>query len=100
MGSRSRIAASRMSWPDMCRSDQFRGRWVALDNVRYVPGSSKPAEADVVDADEDLADLCARMREADRSSCAIVFCSGEDLCAAQGMNLRRPSPLPPRLAHR
>ena len=99
MGSRSRIAAARMTWPDMCSSDQFRGRWVALDNVRYAPGSSKPAEADVVDADEDLADLCSRMREADRSSCAIVFCS-EEVCAAPGMNLRRPTPLPPRPAHR
>ena len=99
MGSRSRIAAARMTWPDMCRSDQFLGRWVALDNVRYAPGSSKPAEADVVDADEDLADLCSRMREADRSSCAIVFCS-EDVCVSPGMNLRRPTPLPPRPAHR
>jgi hypothetical protein len=96
MGSRSQSVAARMSWPDMCRSDQFRGRWVALDNVRYAPGTSKPAEADVVDADEDLADLCARMRESDRTSCAIVFCTEDSFPTG---SVRRPSPIPPRPAH-
>ena len=97
MGSISRMMATRMSWPDMCRAEQFRGRWVALDNVRYTPGSTRPSEADVVDADEDLADLCARMRETDRTSCAILFCM-EDTPTMP--NVRRPSPLPPRPAHR
>lgn len=97
MGSTRSVTVSRMAWPDICRADQFRGRWVALDNVRYLAGSTKPAEADVVDADEDLADLCARMRESDRTSCAILFCS-EDACAMP--TVRRPSPLPPRPAHR
>jgi hypothetical protein len=63
-----------MTWSEVCCSDRFRGRWVALDNVRYAAGSSAPAEADVVDADEDLAELCSRMRAADRTSCAILFC--------------------------
>jgi hypothetical protein len=71
--------ATRMTWPEICRSENYKGRWVALDNVRYEPGSSQPSEADVVDADEDLGDLCARMREADRSSCAILFCEEEAL---------------------
>jgi hypothetical protein len=39
----------------------------------------QPVEGDVVDADEDLADLCGRLREAQRSSCAILFCDGEVL---------------------
>ena len=47
---------------------------MALDNVRYATGSTAPAEAEVVDADEDLAELCSRMRAADRTSCAILFC--------------------------
>ncbi|MEZ4300552.1 MAG: hypothetical protein R3B70_36780 [Polyangiaceae bacterium] len=64
----------RMTWLEVCSSDRFRGRWVALDNVRYATGSTAPVEADVVDADEDLAELCARMRAADRTSCAILFC--------------------------
>jgi hypothetical protein len=66
-----------MTWRDICRSEEFLGRWVALDNVRYAQGSSQPAEADIVDADEDLADLCARMREADRTACAILFVEDE-----------------------
>lgn len=66
-----------MTWPDMCRSDEYRGRWVALDNIRYEPGSSQPQEADVVDADEDLGELCTRMREADHTACAILFCEDE-----------------------
>lgn len=73
MGSKIRLVAPRMTWRDICRSEEFAGRWVALDNVRYVQGGSQPAEADVVDADDDLADLCARMREADRTACAILF---------------------------
>ncbi|MBK8253102.1 MAG: hypothetical protein IPK82_10575 [Polyangiaceae bacterium] len=47
---------------------------MALDNVRYAAGSSAPAEAEVIDADEDLAALCSRMRAADQTSCAILFC--------------------------
>ena len=73
MGSKIRLAATRMTWREICRSEEFLGRWVALDNVRYAQGGSQPAEADIVDADEDLADLCARMRESDRTACAILF---------------------------
>ncbi len=73
MGSKSR-KASRMGWQEICRSNQYRGRWVALDNVRYDPSTSLPLEADVVDVDEDLGDLCARMRSADRTACAILHC--------------------------
>jgi hypothetical protein len=63
-----------MTWSDICRSEQYRGLWIALDNVRYDPATSLPLEAEVVDADEDIADLCARIRAADRTSCAIVHC--------------------------
>lgn len=51
---------------------------MALDNVRYDPSTSLPIEADVVDADEDLADLCARMRSADRTACAILYCDEDE----------------------
>ncbi len=67
-----------MRWSEICGSEQYRGRWVALDNVRYDTVSSQPLEAEVVDADEDLADLCARMRSADRTACAIRHCEEED----------------------
>lgn len=85
-----------MTWPEICSSTDLLGRWVALDNVRYAPGSSQPAEADVVDADEDLADLCARMRAADRTACAILFVEKEQPAPA---SIQRPSPPPPRAAH-
>lgn len=66
--------APRMTWSEVCQSDQFRGRWVALDRVRYAAGSSEPVEAEVVDADEDLAELCGRMRSAGMHACKILFC--------------------------
>lgn len=96
MGSKVRLTAARMTWPDICNSTDLLGRWVALDNVRYAQGSSQPAEADVVDADDDLADLCARIRAADRTACAILFVERE---VATPVSVRRPSPPPPRAAH-
>ncbi len=70
---------TRMTWPELCRSQQFKGLWVALDNCRLDQSTLQPIEGDVVDSDEDLADLCARMREAGRSSCSILFCEDEVL---------------------
>jgi hypothetical protein len=68
---------NRVTWPQICRSADFKGLWVALDNCRYDQSSMQPVEGDVVDADADIADLCARLREAQKSSCAILFCDGE-----------------------
>ena len=62
-----------MLWSEVLRSGQLRGHWVALEHVRYSGGSAQPAEGDLVDSDEDLAILCARMRASDRSNCAVVF---------------------------
>ena len=76
MGSRRRSTA-RLLWSEICSSEQYQGRWVALDNVRYDPITSQPLEAEVVDADEDLGELCARMRAADRTSCAILHAEDE-----------------------
>lgn len=87
MGSKIR-SGLRLLWREICRSEQYRGRWVALDNVRYDPATSQPLEADVVDADEDLGDLCARMRESDRTACAILHCEEESYAPA---SLRRSS---------
>ena len=84
-----------MLWSEMVRSERYRGRWVALDGVRYDPVTAQPVEADVVDVDEDLADLCARMRESDRTSCKILFC--EDEMLAQQV-IYRSSQVPPRAA--
>ena len=64
----------RMTWPELCRSDRFKGLWVAIDNRVYDQATRQPIEGDVVDSDEELSELCGRMREAGRSSCTIVFC--------------------------
>ena len=79
---------NRVSWPQICRSAEFKGLWVALDNCRYDTSSMQPVEGDVVDADEDIAELCSRLREEQRSSCAILFCDGEVIVE------QRPSLLP------
>jgi hypothetical protein len=68
-----------MTWPELCHSEQFKGPWVALDNCRYDSATRQPVEGDVVDADDELSELCARMREKGRSSCAILFCDDEVL---------------------
>ena len=81
--------ATRMTWPDLCRSEQFKGMWVALDNCRYDQSTLQPVEGDVVDSDEELAELCSRLREAGHSSCAILYCEDEVIVES-----RRPT-LPP-----
>ena len=77
-----------MAWRELCQSDEYRGRWVALDNVRYDPVTQQPIEGEVVDADEDLADLCARMRSTDRTACAILHCEDDE--GYQPLVLHRP----------
>ena len=66
-----------MRWSQVRPTQQFQGSWVALDNCRHDPVTRQPVEGDVVDSDEDLTDLCRRMREMGRSSCAVLYCSGE-----------------------
>jgi hypothetical protein len=67
----------RLTWNQICRSADYRGRWVALDNCRFDQITASPVEGDVVDTDEDLAELCGRMRETDKTHCAILFCDDD-----------------------
>lgn len=69
------MGAQRMTWEAICRSDEFRGRWVALDECRYDEETGRATEGSVVDVDDDLVELCARMRESPLKNCAILFCS-------------------------
>ena len=73
----------RLTWREICLSADYQGRWVALDNCRYERSATAPIEGDVVDADEDLATLCDRIREADRSRCSIVFCEEAEPASAR-----------------
>jgi hypothetical protein len=95
---------SRLTWPQICRSDEFRGRWVALDRCKYDPRTAQPTEGTVVDADEDLVALCARMQASDSKHCAILFCDERVMVEdADPASARRPSvappPPPPRAYH-
>jgi hypothetical protein len=84
---------TRMTWPQLQRSDEFRGRWVALDNCRYDAKTAQPVEGSVVDVDEDLAELCTRIRSEHGRHCAIVFCGQEIEAEAppSSRQLRAPS---------
>lgn len=62
------------TWTDLNSSDEFLGKWVALDNCRYDHSTGKPLEGDVVDADVEFSVLCDRMKASGRCSCAILFC--------------------------
>lgn len=68
---------TRMTWPELCRSPDLKGAWVALDNCRYDKATLQPVEGDVVDWDEELVELCSRLREMGHSSCAILFCEDD-----------------------
>lgn len=85
---------TRMTWPQIQRCDEFRGRWVAMDNCRYDAKTAQPVEGSVVDADEDLVELCSRIQSGDSRHCAILFCD-EAVVDVAPMSVGRSSPLPP-----
>jgi hypothetical protein len=96
---------SRLTWPQICGSEEFRGRWVALDRCKYDPRTARPTEGTVVDADEDLVVLCSRMQASDNKHCAVLFCD-ERVNADEPASppSRHPSsapppPTPPRAYH-
>lgn len=69
----------RKTWPEICQSIEYRGLWIALDRCRYDETTLQPIEGEVVDADEDLASLCSRMRDAGKCSCSIRFCDADSV---------------------
>ena len=66
--------ATRMTWDEICATPECKGRWVALRGCRY-DERGQASEGDVVDLDEDLAQLCNRVRDGHLQDCAILFCS-------------------------
>ncbi|GAC1351601.1 MAG: hypothetical protein NVSMB1_06180 [Polyangiales bacterium] len=62
-----------MTWSELCASEEFRGRWVALDHCRYDEATAKPIAGNVVDVDDDVVELCNRVRDAEHRECAILF---------------------------
>jgi hypothetical protein len=89
---------TRLTWPQIQRSDEYRGCWVALDNCRYDAKTAQPVEGSVVDADEDLAELCSRIRSEDSRHCAIIYCGDQVETVRVGRQLA-PSYPPHALTH-
>ena len=72
------VVTERLSLQQARQDGLLRGRWVALDECRYDTRTAQVVEGSIVDSDEDLVELCTRMRRADMQHCAIVFCSEEE----------------------
>ncbi len=72
------IDPRRRTWPELCSEPAFLGRWVALDECQYDETTGHAVEGHVVDVDEDLAELCGRIRKTDCTSCAIVYIAEEE----------------------
>ena len=62
-----------MAWEDICREASWQGRWIALDACAYNEAGEATAGL-VVDYDDNLADLCARLSAERRKRCSVVFC--------------------------
>lgn len=69
----------RMTWSEICESENLRGRWVAIDECRYDEVTGRATEGLVVDADDDLAELCNRVRASDLTNCAIVLAESDEM---------------------
>ncbi len=89
---------SRMTWPEIRQSDEYRGRWVALDNCRYDSKTAQPVEGTIIDADEDLVELCTRIRQSENKNLAILFCDDIEETPVPSSQ-RRPSYPPPSQTH-
>jgi hypothetical protein len=71
----------RMTWDEICGRDDCRGRWVALHSCAYDEVTGRATEGQLVDADDDLAELCSRVRESRWKNCAILFCDASAAAA-------------------
>ena len=62
-----------MAWEDSRGDSTWQGRWVALDDCAYNEAGEATTGL-VVDYDDNLAELCARLSADRRKRCSIVFC--------------------------
>lgn len=95
----------RMTWDDICCRGEFVGRWVALSSCTY-DEHGKAREGSVVDTDENLVELCARLGEHAYRNCDILFCSQRERARLSDMPPAMPresrldarhSSIPPRM---
>ena len=71
------VPRQRMTWDEICTDSGLRGRWVAIDDCSFDEATGRATAGLVVDCDDDLAELCSRMRDSTWRNCSIVF-AGED----------------------
>ena len=53
----------RMTWSEICQSEDLRGRWIALDDCSFDESTGHAMEGLVVDSDDDLAELVDAVRD-------------------------------------
>jgi hypothetical protein len=68
--------AQRMTWDEICTSDSLRGRWVAMNDCSFDETTGRTTAGFVVDSDDDLAELCSRIRDSEWKNCSIVLVEG------------------------
>ena len=67
---------ARMTWSEIRRLEDCRGRWVALRGAEFDRRSGQATAGELVDRDDDLATLCGRLRDERLTDCAVLFCPG------------------------
>ena len=76
----------KMTWQEICEDDGLRGRWVAVDGSLFDAATGSAVSAAVVDADDDLAELCVRIREAKFKNCLILLAERDGCLPATAAN--------------
>jgi hypothetical protein len=77
---RSEPDSAPMAWEEICSQSTWQGRWVALDECAYNDAGQATAGL-VVDYDDNLAELCARLSADRRKRCSIMFCPRSESAA-------------------
>jgi len=67
-----------MSWAEIRGSGAYAGRWVAVDNCKYDAKTAEPVEGTIIDVDDDLVELCTRIKQGEKQHCAILFCEDSE----------------------
>lgn len=76
----------RMTWEQICQHEELRGRWIAMDECSFDESTGHAREGLVVDSDDDLAELCNRMRESERTNCSIFYADDKTPPAPHSIN--------------
>jgi hypothetical protein len=75
-----------MTWEEICQHEELRGRWIALDECSFDEATGKAMEGLVVDCDDDLAELCNRMRESEWKNCSIFLANKDSIPPRRSVN--------------